>query len=120
MYRAVVAALPFCLLVAPIEAQETDHPSAIEAAASIATCMTGLRTLPGEHGVIVSGSVLSASLSDEYEVFARVDRPFGPLGPSVAHIIPVDVPTRGPEWARERERYLLACASEASIDLLPN
>ena len=119
MYRAVVAALPFCLLAALVSAQSR-HPSAIEAAAAIVTCMAGLRHLSGEHGVIVSGSVLSASLSDEYEVFARVDRPFGALGPSIAHVVPVNAPTRGPEWARERERYLLACASEASIDVLPN
>ena len=112
MYRSLAAAaLSFTLLVAPIEAQgRWSRPSAIEVAAAVAACMTESRVYPLGGGVAAQGTVYESMLSEEGEVFASIVQQLDTGELSLA-TLPIEAPIRGEGWARERDRYAMACYS---------
>ena len=96
MYRFAVVLL-CCLFVTPAFAE--DRPSAIMTAAEVATCMSP----DGGEWVVVAGTTQSASLSDGYEVFARVDLARG-------------VPTLLPDPVADQPRRPAACGAHWECD----
>ena len=101
MYRFAVVLL-CCVFVTPAFAE--DRPSAIMTAADVATCM-----LPdGGEWVVVAGTTQSASLSDGYEVFARVDLA---RGAPTLYLIPL--PTS--RYVQQRAAHTRQCAAAANV-----
>jgi hypothetical protein len=107
MARIVMALALLLAFIAPAYA-DCDHPSAIERAAAVATCMTDSRRYPPGGGVVATGLVSEAMLFEEGETFARYTQQERD-GPVELETLDVPDSLNGPAYNRERERDLLAC-----------